>query len=120
MHELPVTQSVLDLAVQYGEQANATLVTDLYLVIGQLSSIVDDSIQFYWDMLAENTICEGATLHFERLPAILDCQECGTEYTLERELKLCPTCQSNNVVVRQGEEFRLDSIEIQREQETVP
>jgi hydrogenase nickel incorporation protein HypA/HybF len=40
-------------------------------VIGRLASIVDDSIQFYWDMISEGTICQGAKLHFKRVPAEL-------------------------------------------------
>jgi hydrogenase nickel incorporation protein HypA/HybF len=49
MHELAVTENILNIAVQHGTQANAVRVTSLQLVIGQLSSIVDDSVRFYWD-----------------------------------------------------------------------
>jgi len=38
------------------KKANASKVTGINLVIGQLSSIVDDSIQFYWDTISEGTI----------------------------------------------------------------
>lgn len=112
MHELAVTQSILDLAMEYGNRAGATQVTDLYLVIGPFSSIVDESVQFYWDIIAEETICRGATLHFERIPARLVCQTCGTEYELQRELEVCPKCQSSRVKILQGDEFRLESIGI--------
>ena len=53
MHELPVAQSILDIAIRNGTQANARRVTDIFLVIGELSSLVDESIQFYWDARAE-------------------------------------------------------------------
>jgi hypothetical protein len=56
MHELPVTESILDIAVKHARQANAQRIADIYLVIGQLSSIVDDSIQFYWDIIAKDTL----------------------------------------------------------------
>ena len=59
MHELAVTESILNIAVQHASQAGAVRVTDLNLVIGQLSSIFDDSVQFYWDMISEGTICAG-------------------------------------------------------------
>ena len=64
MHELPVTESIFDIAKRYGQQANANRITDVYIVIGQLSSIVDDSVQFYWDIITRDTICDGAALHF--------------------------------------------------------
>ena len=113
MHELSITENIMSIAVDYAEQANAIRVTDLHLVIGQLSSIVDDSIQFYWDIISKDTLCAGATLHFDRVSARLQCKDCGTEYTLSRELEACPACDSIRLTVLSGEEFRLESIQVE-------
>ncbi|MCZ7669394.1 MAG: hydrogenase maturation nickel metallochaperone HypA [Chloroflexi bacterium] len=113
MHELSITENILNLAVAYAEEANAVRVTDLRLVIGQLSSIVDDSIQFYWDIISKDTLCAGATLHFDRVSARLQCKDCGAEYTLTRELMACPVCDSIRLTVLSGEEFRLESIQVE-------
>lgn len=113
MHELSVTEHILNLALQYAAQNHATRVTDIYLVIGRLSSIVDDSIQFYWDIISNNTICEGAQLHFERVPARLLCTDCKQEYDISTELTPCPACSSTRIQVLRGEEFYLDSIAIE-------
>ena len=115
MHELSVTESVLEIACRHAEKEGAHKVTDIYLEIGRLSSIVDDSIQFYWEMISKNTLCENATLHFKRVPARLICQECQLEYTLQDDLEPCPNCGSARVRVISGDEFNLDSIEIQRD-----
>ena len=116
MHELSITQSILEIALRHGKQAQATKITDLHLVIGQLSSVVDDSVQFYWDMIAEGTLAEGAKLHFKRIPARLECQDCGQPYTLEsNQLEGCPACESAKVKVVAGKEFQLESIEIENE-----
>jgi hydrogenase nickel incorporation protein HypA/HybF len=117
MHELAVTESILNIAVEHASRANATRVTDIHLVIGRLSSIIDDSIQFYWDMLSENTICTGATLHFQRIPARLQCRNCENEFVLEAELTPCPACGSSQIIVLTGEEFYLDSLEIEQAQD---
>jgi hydrogenase nickel incorporation protein HypA/HybF len=114
MHELSITQSVLDIALRHGNKANATLITDIYLVIGELSSIVDDSVQFYWDIISKETLAEGAQLHFKRIPAKLQCLECNTIYSLERgELISCPNCDSTHIKVIAGKEFQMESIEIE-------
>jgi len=114
MHELSITQQILAIALKHGEKAQAKKISDLYLVIGQLSSVVDDSVQFYWDMIAENTICEGAKLHFERIPAVLECRDCQKQFALEAgSLTACPNCESIQITVIKGKEFRLDSIEIE-------
>lgn len=114
MHELAVTESVLEIACRHAEEAQAKKVTDIYLVIGRLSSIVDDSVQFYWDVISKETLCEGAKLHFKRIPAEMVCLDCDTRYTLDEELSPCPNCFSANIRVIAGDEFNLDSIEIQR------
>jgi hydrogenase nickel incorporation protein HypA/HybF len=83
------------------------------LVIGGLSSFVDDSIQFYWDIISKGTLCDGARIEFRRVPARLLCSECRTEYTLEGELTPCPSCGSPRVRITAGDEFRLDSIDVE-------
>ena len=80
MHELPATQSILEIALRHASQAGAKRVTDIHLVVGQLATLVDDSIQFYWDMIAEGSLAAGATLHFKRVPAELQCMVCSEKY----------------------------------------
>jgi hydrogenase nickel incorporation protein HypA/HybF len=112
MHELAVTESILEIATQTAKEHAATKVTDIYLRLGQLSSIVDESVQFYWDIISQGTLAEGAELHFTHVPARLRCKDCGTEFELTEELTPCPACQSITLEIIQGEEFQVDSIEI--------
>jgi len=113
VHELSVTESILNAAISHAQKVNAKKVTDLNLVIGSLSSIVDDSVQFYWEMISKGTLCEGSQLHFKRINARLRCLDCSSEYELESELQPCPKCSSMNIKILSGDEFRLESIEIQ-------
>ena len=112
MHELSVTQSLLDIAIRHAEGRR---VTDIYLVMGQLSSFVDESVQFYWDMVSEGSLAEGAQLHFQRIPATIRCKECGEEFGLGREDFTCPKCGSAKVEVVAGDEFLIESIEVEAE-----
>ena len=113
MHELSVTQSLLEIALRHAQEAGAERVTDLYLVIGEWSSIIDDSVQFYWDMVAQGTPAEGARLHFERLPARAACGVCGQEFAPGGGSLLCPACGSSQLRVLSGDQFQLESIAIE-------
>lgn len=114
MHELSVTQSILSIVVRHAEQAGAARVTDIRLVVGQLSSIVDDSVQFYWDLIAAGTLAEGARLHFQRRPAEMRCQACGAQFELAASAEFtCPRCASADVRVTSGEEFYVESIDVE-------
>ncbi|HMB22279.1 MAG: hydrogenase maturation nickel metallochaperone HypA [Chloroflexota bacterium] len=113
MHELAVTQSILDLALKHADQAAAKRVTDIHIVLGELSSNVDDSIQFYWDIIARETLAEGARLHFQRVPAEFECLNCSHKYNLAYTELVCPDCGSTRVKIISGEEFYLDAIEVE-------
>jgi hydrogenase nickel incorporation protein HypA/HybF len=116
MHELTVTESILEIVVRHGEQAGAQSITDIHLVIGDLSSIVDDSVKFYWDMLSEGTIAEGAALHFKRIQTEMECLECQQRYQPSRGDLSCPACTSRKVKIISGEEFFVDSIEVEMDE----
>jgi hydrogenase nickel incorporation protein HypA/HybF len=112
MHELPVTESILKIALRHAEEAGAPRITDLYLVIGQLSSIVDDSVQFYWDIMSKDTLAEGARLHFRRVPTEMVCLNCSQRYEPSTEDLACPSCGGVSIKVVAGEEFYLEAIDV--------
>jgi hydrogenase nickel incorporation protein HypA/HybF len=114
MHELPITQNILQIALQHAEKEGAKRIIALNLVIGQLSTVIDDSIQFYWPLISEGTIAQGASLNFKRVKAKLRCGVCNTVYELEDgQLRSCPNCDSYQVNVLAGKEFQLESIQIE-------
>ncbi len=113
MHELSATQSILEISLRHAKQANATRITDIHLVIGQLATLMDDSIQFYWDMIAKDTPAEGATLRFKRVPAQLQCMVCSEKYSPNGEEFKCPNCGSVGVKVIAGEEFFVEAIDVE-------
>ncbi len=113
MHELGVTQNILEIALRHAAGANANRITELNLVIGQLATIVDDLVQFYWDIISKDTIAEGAFIHFRRLPVELLCLDCGTQYAPSGDGFACPHCHGEKFKVVVGEEFYLDSISVE-------
>ncbi len=114
MHELPVTESIIKIAVDTARQANASRITSINLVIGDLTSYVDDSIQFYFDFLSENTPAQGAMLHFRREPAQAICQSCHHQFAVTPPLSpCCPACQGYALQVSGGKEFYIESIEVE-------
>lgn len=113
MHEMAVTKSIAELASKKAAEAGAEHVTDIYLVIGDLSSFVDESIQFYWDILCAGTAVHGAKLHFRRVAALLYCGDCAIEYTPAPGELLCPACGGARITLRAGDEFYLEAIEVE-------
>lgn len=113
MHELSITESLLEIALRHADSAGARRISDLYLVIGQLSSVVDESVQFYWDIIADGTIAEGANLHFERIPTKIKCLNCEHTFKPLDNKMSCPNCDSINIQILTGEEFFLEAINVE-------
>ena len=112
MHELAITQDILDIATRYGSENGARKIINIYLVIGNLSSIIDDSVEFYWDIITKNTLAEGSKLHFTRIPVKAKCLDCNKIYFPEYNKLQCPQCGSEKLTIINGEEFYLDAIDI--------
>ena len=113
MHELSVTESILDIACRHAEQANAKRIVRINLVIGELSSIVDDSVQFYFHYLSQDSIAAGAALVFMRVKVELSCQACGHRWAPASADWTCPSCGQALGQVVAGREFHMDSIEVE-------
>jgi hydrogenase nickel incorporation protein HypA/HybF len=113
MHELAITEEILRIAVEHAERASAKRITDISLVVGDLSSVVDDSVQFYFDFLNPGTLAEGAQLHFTRIKARLKCRKCGQEFEPEGMDWHCPNCDAIGGDIVAGKEFFLDNIQVE-------
>lgn len=115
MHELSVTESILDISLRHAKDSGASKITDVHLVIGDLASIVDDSVQFYWDIITENTIAQGAKLHFKRIPVRMYCSTCAKEFEPDPDAFECPKCGGIRSKIVSGEEFYLSAIDIEKQ-----
>ena len=117
MHELSITDKLLALTLRHAEQAGATRVLKLNLVIGEFSSVVDESVQFYWDIVSKDTIAEGAELAFRRVPGLLRCQACAHTFSLSGYDGQCPNCGAARTSIVDGDQFKLESIDIEGPEE---
>jgi hydrogenase nickel incorporation protein HypA/HybF len=110
MHELSLTQNILDIALKY---AKVKKILHVNLLIGQLSDEREESIQFYWGDLAKGTLAQGAKLHFQYVEAEMQCLGCSTVFHPKEETILCPSCQSHHLKLISGDDVKIDSIDIE-------
>jgi hydrogenase nickel incorporation protein HypA/HybF len=110
MHELSLTQNILDMALKTAHPKRIVSVT---LWIGSFSEDREESIRFYWRDLAKGTPGEGAQLHFQHVTANLKCLECGGTFSLEDDGSICMYCQNNHSGSLGKDEVKLESINVE-------
>jgi len=113
MHELSITQSILSIAVEKANAVQAKRVTKINLTIGELSGIVDECVQFYFDFLSQDTIAAEANLCFHKPPIQLRCRNCATTFSPNNLDWACPDCQEQKIEIISGRECYVDSIEVE-------
>ena len=113
MHELSITTHILEIVLKHAQSVHADRISHVYLVVGQLSSAIDESVASYWNMICEDTMAEGSRLHFHRIPAQFQCSSCRLVYPLTSQIFACPACGSETVHIVSGEKFYVESIEVE-------
>ncbi len=107
MHELGITQNIVAIAA---EHAHGAKVRRISLEIGQLTAIMPDAIEFCFDVCAQGTPLEGATLEIIRVPGRGQCQACGQQMPLEQPFGVCD-CGCTQLTILQGEELTIKELE---------
>ena len=113
MHELTITQSMLELVLEQAKKAEAKKVGQINLVLGEMTGVVGDCVQFYFNFLSQGTIAEGAVISFAMIPPKARCQGCGKNFELKEFDWTCPYCQGNAMEITAGKELFVESIEVE-------
>ena len=106
MHELSITQSVVEAVTERTGSAAVVLVR---LRVGRLSGVVPDAIRFCFELVAAGTPLEGAVLEIDRPEGRGCCRTCGAQFTLRDPVLLCD-CGSADVEVLSGRELAVASV----------
>lgn len=112
VHELAITQSILDISLKAAQAHSARRIRAIRLTIGPFSGIVPECVQMYLDVLAKGTIAEGAKIEAVTLPLRVRCRACGQESEIDRRHIACPACGSVELERLSGREFLVDNLEV--------
>jgi hydrogenase nickel incorporation protein HypA/HybF len=112
MRERNAIQSLLTKALLKARESNAKRVKALQLAIGEISELDQTAIHEHWKEISRGTPAEQAQLRFRLIIAEVQCMACFMKYhPLDGEIH-CPHCGSYGAKILSGEEFYLESIEL--------
>lgn len=113
MHEQSIVESMLALALEHAHKAEAAKIVRIHLVVGELSGVEEEAVNFYFSFLSKNTIAAQASLCFKHVSAELRCRNCDNIFSPEKLDLCCPNCGSQQVEIVAGRELYVDSLEVE-------
>jgi hydrogenase nickel incorporation protein HypA/HybF len=109
MHEMSITQGIIDICEQH---AQGRRILSVDVEIGELSSVVPDAVEFCFEACSQGTLLEGARINIIRIPGRGHCLECNTDTPLPALFGSCVKCGGYQITVVSGEEMRVKEIEV--------
>ena len=134
VHEWALAEAVIDAVIDVAAKKNASKITEIEIVIGELQTIDIENFKYALDVLREGTMAEGAKVRFITEKPRLRCNICGYEWTIgsissllgEREAEAvhfipeliqvfvsCPKCGGGDIEIVAGRGVYVRSIRVE-------
>jgi len=113
MHELSLTQGVLNILEDYARENDFSRVKTVWLEIGQLSHVQPDAMAFCFDSVMKDTIADGAKLEIIETPGQAICVDCAEQMEITSRIAECPQCGSYKLHISGGDEMRVKELEVE-------
>ena len=110
MHELGITRNVVSIV---SERAAGQKVLRVTLEVGRLSGMLSDAIRFCFDICAQGTPLDGATLQIIDVEGRGRCSACGAQPVMTMPLGRCPTCHEPTLRIVAGTELKIKEMEVE-------
>ena len=113
MHELSIAQEIIRIIKDQVDVNERPRVRAVQLRIGSMTNILDDSLQFCFAALIDNTPLHLAKLDIEKVPLTLSCYRCKHSFVPDGWAASCPQCGGNSLQTVAGQELDIRSIELE-------
>lgn len=111
MHELSLCSAIADTVAGH---AAGRAVHGVRVHIGAYRQVVPDTLTYCWEIQTVGTELEHCELTVVTVPAVITCRTCGEDSTLDSPILLCGSCDGADVRLVTGEEFLIESIDVER------
>jgi hydrogenase nickel incorporation protein HypA/HybF len=119
MHELSIAQNILDIVdetlsgnLSPEEKNNSKKLREVKIKVGELVAVVPESLKFCYECLIEDSPYAHSKLSVEILPVELLCRNCKHKFHTKENFFVCPQCQSFDIEILQGNELKIDYLEV--------
>ena len=111
MHEIRIAKDLSDIVLEVAAREKLLIVTRVNISFGEMIQIVPDIFDFAFREAVIDTIAKDAEVNIEILPVKLRCGVCNNEFKINDNMFSCNQCGSNDLVIINGKEMFVKSIE---------
>jgi len=116
-----MTKQIVENVLREARKHNAKKVTEVHLIIGELTFLGLEQVRFSYEVLVKETMMDGSKLYIEEKEGAVRCTKCGYEgplnyeddpaYHIRTPTLLCPKCQGV-VQIIDGRECTIRSVKL--------
>ena len=110
MHELSIATNIIEIATEYAEKNNASVIKEIEIEIGELSGVVVEALEFAMESATKDTLLENAKISINYIPGRAKCLNCRNEFPVASLYETCPECNTFNPEIIKGNELRIKSL----------
>jgi len=112
MHELSLTQNLVEIATEHARRAGATAIRSITLEVGDFSGALPEALEFAFDVCRTGTLAAEATLNIRRVAGRGHCTVCAADAEMTQLSAVCPACGALAFELVAGRELRVLELEI--------
>lgn len=123
MHEASLVQGLLNLALASLKDFNATnpprkakTINEIVCEYGLLACFEPETLKACFEIFAEGTPAQNASLVLNPAPLPCVCSACGEKFMLMRKHFICPACGSGKISFNGGNGLVLQAINVDSEE----
>jgi hydrogenase nickel incorporation protein HypA/HybF len=110
MHEMALAEGILEVVLDVAQDRP---VKRVHLHVGALHAVVPESLQFSFQVAAQDTPADEAMLSIDQVHAVFQCNHCGEVTDIATPPYNCRSCGSADVTISAGDELIVESVELE-------
>ena len=114
MHEYSLCEEIVRIVDERNPEHKS--VKTIYLKVGAMQQVVQESLDFFFEMMAKETHLANARIEIEEIPLGGICNACQKNIILDSPPFACQHCGSEDLKLETGFELKVDSFDTYEEQ----
>ena len=109
---MSIALNIIKIAEEELQKAKGERIEKLNLVVGKLSGVVVESLNFALEASKNDGVLSDAEIIIDEIPAKMKCNSCGFEFECDDFYTTCPQCDEFKHEIISGKELLIKSLTI--------